>query len=326
MIQAVRSLSEREVFDVIIVGGGPAGLNTAIMCATRHLRVLLFEKDKMGGLLTTLYPNKTIPNYPGFPEGIVAIELVRNWLQHLRFSGVTTMKETVQNVAKDLTVTTDKKKYKSKAVVIATGTRPRQLGIPNESRFSKKGKGVYYFPTHPEDFLGKRVLVVGGGDTAVDATLELLNLADEITLVHRRETFRAFDENVEKVRKSGLVDFVLNGEIMSVKGRRKVEKAVIKHEGRKIEKRVDAVIIAIGLSPNNEVFANLGLDMDERGFIWTDSAQRTNIEGIFAVGDVSYCGLRLITVAAAHGAIASHSIYSFVRKPYWAREAWPTKN
>jgi len=321
----VKSLSEEdEESDVIVVGGGPAGLNTAIMCATRHLKVLLLERNKMGGLLATLYPNKTIPNYPGFPEGIMAIELVRNWLQHLRFSGVTVKQEAVLDVAKDLTVVTDEKEYRSKVVVIATGTRPRRLGMRNESKFSQGGKGVYYFPSHPDEFLGKKVLVVGGGDTAIDAILELLNLADEITLVHRREGFRAFDENVEKVRKSGLVDFVLRGEVIAVKGRRRVEKVVIKQEGKQLEKRVDAIIIAVGLSPNNEVFKNLGVKMDERGFILTDRAQRTNIEGLFAVGDITHVGLRLITVAAAHGAIASHHIYSYVKKPYWAREAWPT--
>ena len=320
----MKSLSEDEEFEVVVVGGGPAGLNTAIMCATRHLKVLLFERDKIGGFLATLYPNKIIPNYPGFPGGIVAIELVRNWLKHLRFSGVKVKQETVLDVAEDLTVATNKKKYRSKAVVIATGTKPRQLGIPNESRFSKEGKGVYYFPSHPEEFLGKKVLVVGGGDTAIDATLELLNLADEITLVHRREGFRAFDDNIEKVRKSGLVDFVLRGEVIAIKGRHKVEKAVIKQEGNELEKRVDSIIISIGLLPNNESFKNLKLRTDERGFIITDRAQRTNIEGIFAVGDITHVGLRLITVAAAHGAIASHHIYSYIKNPYWAREDWPT--
>jgi thioredoxin reductase (NADPH) len=317
----VKCLSGEES-DVIIAGGGPAGLNTAIMCATRHLKVLLLERDKIGGFLATLYPNKIIPNYPGFPEGIVAIELVRNWLRHLRFAGVTVKQEPVLDVAKDLTVATNKKKYRSKSVVIATGTKPRQLGIPNESRFSKEGKGVYYFPSHPEEFLGKKVLVVGGGDTAIDATLELLNLADEITLVHRREGFRALDENVEKVRKSGMVDFILRGKVIAIEGGQKVERAVVDQEGNKLEKRVDSIIIAVGLVPNNEIFKNLGLKTDERGFIMTDRAQRTNIEGIFAVGDITHVGLRLITVAAAHGAIASHHMYSYIRNPYWAREAW----
>ncbi len=314
-------MSEVEAFDVIVVGGGPAGLNTAIMCSTRHLKVLLLEGNKLGGLLTTLYPNKTIPNLPGFPEGIVAIELVRSWLQHLRFSGITVREEAVLDVSKDLTVTTKNRRYRSRAVVIATGTRPKQLGITNESRFSKESKGVCYFSSHPEDFLGKKVLVVGGGDTAIDATLELLNLADEITLVHRRATFRAFDENVEKVRKSGMVDIILRGEVIALKGRNRVEKVVIEREGKNLEKRVDAVIIAVGLSPNTEIVKNLGLKTNENGFVWTDSAQRTNVEGIFAVGDVTQSGLRLITVAVAHGAIASHYIYSFVQKPYWAGEA-----
>jgi len=320
-----KNLSEEEDFDVIVVGGGPAGLNAAIMCATRHLKVLLLERDKIGGLLATLYPNKIIPNYPGFPQGVVAIELVRNWLQHLRFTGVTVKQEAVLDVAKDLTVITDKKKHRSRVVVIATGTRPRRLGIPNELKLSKQGKGVYYFPSHPEKFVGKKVLVVGGGDTAIDATLELLNLTDEITLVHRREGFRAFDENVEKMRKSGLVDLVLGAEVLAFKGRNKVEKVVIRQEGRKLEKRVDAVIIAIGLVPNNEICEKLELKTDERGFILTDRVQRTSIKGIFAVGDITHVGLRLITVAAAHGAIASHYIYSYVKKPYWATEAWATQ-
>ena len=318
-------MSEEEEFDVIVVGGGPAGLNTAIMCATRHLKVLVLERDKIGGLLATLYPNKIIPNYPGFPNGIVAIELVRNWLQHLRFAGVTVKQEVVLDVVKDLIITTNKKKYRGRVVVIATGAKPRRLGILNESRFSKTGKGVYYFTSHPEEFVGKKVLVVGGGDTAIDAALELLNLADEITVVHRREGFRAFDENVERIRKSGMVDFLLRGQLIAIKGRHRVEKVVIRKDGKKLEKSVDAVIIAIGLVPNNEVFKNLGLKTDKRGFILTNGGQRTNVEGIFAVGDITYVGLRLITVAAAHGAIASHHIYSYVKKPYWAREAWPTE-
>ncbi len=318
-------MSEEEDFDVIVVGGGPAGLNTSIMCATRHLKVLLLEGDRMGGLLATLYPNKVIPNYPGFPDRVVAIELVRNWLRHLRFAGVTVKGETVLNVSEDLTVATAKNTYWSKAIVVATGTKPRRLGIANEERFSRDSKGVYYFASHPEEFLGKRVLVVGGGDTAIDAALELLNLAEELTLVHRHEGFRAFEGNVEKVRRSGVVNLLLNGEIVALKGRQSLEKVVLKQRSRTLEKRVDAVIIAIGLVPNDQAFKSLGLKTDDHGFILTDRAQRTNIEGVFAVGDITNVGLRLIAVAAGHGAIASHHIYLYVKKPYWAREAWPTE-
>ncbi len=289
------------------------------MCATRNLKVLLLERDKLGGLLATLYPNKIIPNYPGFPDGVVAIELVRNWLGHLRFTAVTFKQETVKTVSRSLTVRTGKNNYRPKVVVIATGTEPRRLGIQNEARFSKAGRGVHYFASHPEEFLEKKVLVVGGGDSAIDVVLELLNLASEITLVHRRRGFRAFDENVEKARRSGLVNFLLEAEVVAFRGRGRVEKAVIKQGERSFEKRIDAAVISVGLSPNNQAFVNLGLRTDERGFILTDRAQRTSVKGIFAVGDITDVGLRLISVAAAHGAIASHYIYSYVRKPYWTK-------
>ncbi|UCD96518.1 MAG: NAD(P)/FAD-dependent oxidoreductase [Candidatus Bathyarchaeota archaeon] len=317
-------MSEEEDFDVIVVGGGPAGLNTAIMCASRHLKVLLLEGNKMGGLLATLYPNKTIPNYPGFPEGIVAIKLVRSWLHHLKSTGVVFKSEMVARVERDLTVTSTRTEYKSHVVVLATGTKPRRLGILHEEEFSRESKGVYYFASHPEEFLGKRVIVVGGGDTAIDATLELLDLASEVTLIHRHEGFRAFDQNVERVRRSGIVNVLPNAELLAMEGNGRVEKVIVKQRGEKLEKQVDAVIIAIGLVPNDQIFSHLPLKTNPQGFLLTDRAQRTNVEGIFAVGDVTNVGLRLITVAAGHGAIASHHIYSFIRRPYWTRETWPT--
>ena len=317
-----KSLSEEEDFDVIIVGGGPAGLNTAIMCDTRHLSVLLLEKDKLGGLLAGLYPNKMIPNYPGFPK-ISAIELVRNWLAHLRLSGVTVRKETAVSLTKDCMLATSRKTYRPKVVVVATGAKPRHLGLPNEERFNRENKGVYYFPSHPEAFLGKRVVVVGGGDTAIDATLELLNLASEITLVHRNEGFRAFDMNVDSVKRSGLVDIILKGKVKAIDGKERVESVVIEQGNNVVRKNVDAVIIAIGLVPEDSFFKDLNIKKDEGGFIVTDGFQRTSVEGVFAVGDVVKGGLRLITVAAAQGAIASHSIYSYIRSPYWTREKWP---
>jgi thioredoxin reductase (NADPH) len=313
---------EEEEFDVIIVGGGPAGLNAAIMCDTRHLKVLLLEKDKLGGLLASLYPTKTIPNYPGFPE-ITAIELVRNWLANLRFSGVTVKKETALSMTNDLVLTTDRKTYRTKVVVIATGAKPRRLGLPNEERFSRDDKGVYYFPSHKEAFLGKRVVVVGGGDTAIDATLEMLNLAKEITLVHRKEGFRAFEMNVDTVKRSGLVDFVMRGEVKAIEGKDRVEGVVIQQQQKVFRKDADAVIISIGLVPEDSFFKNLEIKRDRGGFILTDRAQRTSVEGVFAIGDVVQGGLRLITVAAAHGAIASHYIYSYVKRPYWTRGKWP---
>ncbi|HDN95885.1 MAG TPA: NAD(P)/FAD-dependent oxidoreductase, partial [Thermoplasmatales archaeon] len=200
-----------EMWDVIVVGGGPAGLTTAIMCANRMLKTLVLEGGKWGGLPATMYPNKVIPNYPGFPEGITGIELVRRWLRHVRDNEYVIMKrERVVKIEKGGIVKTEDNEYHGKTVVIATGTRPRELGIPGEAMFNRGDKGVYYYVTHREKFIDNVVLVVGGGDTAVDAALDLVDLAKEIYIIHRRDRSRAIDENVKKMEKSKNIKIMLN--------------------------------------------------------------------------------------------------------------------
>ena len=166
------------------------------------------------------------------------------------------------------------------------------------------------------------MLVVGGGDTAVDAALDLVDLADEITIVHRRDRFRALDENVKKMEESKKINIMLNTEVEEIKGRDKVEEVVLVNNktGEKTVLSVDKVVLAVGLKPNTEMFAELGIKTDDRGYIITDNMQRTNVEGIFAVGDIVKGAFRLLVVGAAHGAIASQKIYEYIRKPYWAGE------
>ena len=219
-------------------------------------------------------------------------------------------------------VKTEENEYHGKTVVIATGTRPRELGLPGEAKFNKGDKGVYYYVTHREKFIGNKVLVVGGGDTAVDAALDLVDLADEITIIHRRDRFRALDENVKKMEESKKINIMLNTEIEEIKGKDKVEEVVLVNNktGEKKVLSVDKVVLAVGLKPNTEMFAELGIKTDDRGYIITDNMQRTNVEGVFAVGDIVKGAFRLLIVGAAHGAIASHKIYEYIRKPYWAGE------
>ncbi len=312
-----------EMWDVIVVGGGPAGLTTAIMCANRMLKTLVLEGGKWGGLPATMYPNKVIPNYPGFPEGITGIELVRRWLRHVRDNPYVTMKrERVVKIEKGGIVKTEDNEYHGKTVVIATGTRPRELGIPGEAMFNRADKGVYYYVTHREKFIDNVVLVVGGGDTAVDAALDLVDLAREIYIIHRRDRFRAMDENVKKMEESKNINIMLNTELEEIRGKDKVEEVVLLNNktGEKKVLKVDKVILAVGLKPNTEMFTELGVKTDDRGFIITDSYQRTNVEGVFAVGDIVKGAFRLLIVGAAHGAIASQKIYEYIRKPYWAGE------
>jgi thioredoxin reductase (NADPH) len=316
-------MSDQKVYDVVIVGGGPAGLTTGIMCADRKLDVLILEGGTWGGLLATLYPNKVIPNYPGFPEGIVAIELVRRWLKQAKDSRIEMKNERVVEITPDLAIKTQEENaYRGKVVIIAVGIRPRQLGIPGEQKFNKKDRGVYYYVTHPEDFIGKKVLVVGGGDTAIDAALDLVDLADQITIIHRKDVFRGVDENVEKMEKSEKIDILMNTELESIEGDKTVEKAILwnNKEDKNYEIDVDAMILSVGMVPNSEIFDKLGLKADKRGYVITDTAQRTNVQGIFAAGDIVEGGFKLIIVGAAHGAVAAHHAYAYINKPYWAAE------
>lgn len=312
-----------EMWDVIVVGGGTAGLTTAIMCSNRRLKTLVLEGGVWGGLPATMYPSKVIPNYPGFPDGITGIELVRRWIKQARESPYVTMKrERVIKIEKGGIVKTEENEYHGKTVVIATGTRPRELGIPGEALFNKGDKGVYYYVTHREKFIDNRVIVVGGGDTAVDAALDLVDLAKEITIIHRRDRFRALDENVKKMEESNKITIKLNTEIEEIRGKGKVEEVTLVNNktGEKEVVQVDKIVLAVGLKPNTEMFAELGIETDDRGYILTDNMQRTNVEGVFAVGDIVKGAFRLLIVGAAHGAIASQKIYEYIRKPYWAGE------
>lgn len=316
-------MSEQNIYDVIIVGGGPAGLTAGIMCEERRLSVLILEGGTWGGLLATLYPNKVITNYPGFPDGIVAIELVRKWLTQAKKADIDMRNERVVEITRDRVVkTAEGSKYTGKVVIIAVGIRPRQLGIIGEQKFNKKDKGVYYYVTHPKQFIGKKVLVVGGGDTAIDAVLDLVDLADETTIIHRKDTFRAVDENVEKMKKTGKINILMNTEIKKIEGDRKVKKVVLwnNKEGKTFEIDVDAVILSVGMVPNTEILEKLQVKTDKKGYIITDTSQRTNVEGIFAAGDIVKGGFKIIIVGAAHGAVAAHHAYAYITKPYWAAE------
>ncbi len=317
-------MSEQIIYDVIIVGGGPAGLTAGIMCEERQLSVLILEGGTWGGLLATLYPDKVITNYPGFPDGIVATELVKKWLSQAEKADIDMRTERVTEITRDRVVkTAEGNTYTGKVVIIAAGIRPGQLGIPGEQKFNKENRGVYYYVTHPDQFIGKNVLVVGGGDTAVDAVLDLMDLADKITIIHRKDTFRAVDENVEKI-KTEKVSMLMNTEIKKIEGNRKVKKAVLwnNKEDKTFEIDVDAVVLSVGMVPNTEIFEKLGLKTDKKGYIITDTSQRTNVEGIFAAGDIVRGGFKIIIVGAAHGAVAAHHAYAYINKPYWADKQW----
>ncbi|MCK5238907.1 MAG: NAD(P)/FAD-dependent oxidoreductase [Candidatus Thorarchaeota archaeon] len=304
-------------YDVIIIGGGPAGLSAGIIAAYKGLRTAVFEGGTWGGLLSTIYPYKHVFNYPGIPK-ILASHLVAEWVKQAADLGVYLMHERVTEITSEKQVSTEDGTYSAKVIIIATGMRPNTLGIPGEVEFSRKNRGVFPYVTEPEFFHDKRVLVIGGGDTALDAVVDAHSVTDKIWLAHRKDKFRAAESIVNRIVKEEMAEIRYNTEIREIRGETEVTHATLEDNktGKKWDLEVDRVVIAVGLIPNTEVFSNLGLKMNNR-FIATDGEMRTNIEGLFAAGDIVSV-YQLATVAAAQGALAAHNAYKHIRKPYWS--------
>ncbi len=304
-------------YDVIIIGGGPAGLSAGIIAAYKGLHTAVFEGGTWGGLLSTIYPYKHVFNYPGIPK-ILASHLVAEWVKQAADLGVYLMHERVTEITSEKQVSTEDGTYSAKVIIIATGMRPNTLGIPGEVEFSRKNRGVFPYVTEPEFFHDKRVLVIGGGDTALDAVVDAHSVTDKIWLAHRKDKFRAAESIVNRIVKEEMAEIRYNTEIREIRGETEVTHATLEDNktGKKWDLEVDRVVIAVGLIPNTEVFSNLGLKMNNR-FIATDGEMRTNIEGLFAAGDIVSV-YQLATVAAAQGALAAHNAYKHIRKPYWS--------
>ncbi|MCK5151495.1 MAG: NAD(P)/FAD-dependent oxidoreductase, partial [Candidatus Thorarchaeota archaeon] len=273
-------------YDVIIIGGGPAGLSAGIIAAYKGLRTAVFEGGTWGGLLSTIYPYKHVFNYPGIPK-ILASHLVAEWVKQAADLGVYLMHERVTEITSEKQVSTEDGTYSAKVIIIATGMRPNTLGIPGEVEFSRKNRGVFPYVTEPEFFHDKRVLVIGGGDTALDAVVDAHSVTDKIWLAHRKDKFRAAESIVNRIVKEEMAEIRYNTEIREIRGETEVTHATLEDNktGEKWDLEVDRVVIAVGLIPNTEVFSNLGLKMNNR-FIATDGEMRTNIEGLFAAGDI----------------------------------------
>ncbi len=307
-------------FDVIVVGGGPAGLSAGIVASLKGLKTAVFEGGSWGGLLSTIYPRKRIFNYPGTPS-IRADHLVSEWVRQAADNKVHLIKERVVYIDSSLYVeTTENQRYSAKAIIIATGMTPNLLGIPGEEKFSKRNRGVYPYVVDPEEFQDKVVLVVGGGDTAIDATLDLTSISKKIFLAHRRTEFRAAETSLKKVMNAKNVEILTETNIKEILGDQTVTGVKLErtHNQEVFALEVDRVILAVGLRPNTEIFASLNLEFNGK-YLRTDALQRTKIPGIFAAGDI-VTPYQLATVAAAQGALAAHGAYLYIREPYWQQE------
>ncbi|MBY8999759.1 MAG: FAD-dependent oxidoreductase [Candidatus Heimdallarchaeota archaeon] len=313
--------------DLGIIGGGVGGLGAAIIAAYKGLKVTVFEGGRLGGIVGTLYGRKILENYPGAPS-ILSKRLIDEFIIQVREVQAEIRSERVINVDKEddiLTIVTNEGKYNFRSVIIATGSKPAELGITGERKFSMKDRGVYNFVTDPDRFKGSTVLIVGGGDTAIDAVHMIADDAKKIYLVHRRDSFRAAETKVKQIVDDNLAEIIYEHQIAELKGETNLEKAILQNveTHMKREINIDKCILAVGMTTNLDIFEDIGVKTEGK-YIKVDKEMRTNIPGIFAVGDI-VTQYQLIVIAVAQGAIAAHNAFGMIRKPYWYKdEAWPT--
>jgi len=301
------------IYDLIIMGAGPAGISAGIYARRRELETLVLEKASVGGQI--LLTNE-IENWPGF-ESISGSELAKRMESHARKLGVEFKAEEVigMNLKEEMkTITTREKEYQTKAVIIATGGQHRKLGIKGEGEFA--GKGVSYCAICDGPFFkDKTIAVVGGGNAAAEDALYLSELASKTYLIHRKGSLRA-EEAVQKKLKERGVESILNTEIEEILGDKFVTSIKIKTDKEERILPVDGVFVAIGIVPSTTMAKGAGIELDEKDYIKVNRNQETNIPGVFAAGDITG-GVMQISTAVGEGCVAALSAYKYIKNPYW---------
>ena len=284
------------MYDVIIIGAGPAGLTSALYLLRANKKVLVLEAKSYGGQIINA---SNVENYPGI-ESISGFDFATNLYNQVVKLGGEIKFETVIRVEEDRRVITSKNEYNSKVVIIATGAANRKLNIENEEKFI--GKGISYCATCDGNFFkNKEVAVNGGGNTALEDAIYLSNLCSKVYLIHRRDEFRGEDKYVEELKNKSNVEFILNSKITSINGSDKLESITV-NEDKEI--KVDGLFIAIGQEPKNDIFSNV-VDLDDKGYIITHDDVYTKTEFIYVAGDTREKELRQLTTAVSDGSIAA---------------------
>jgi len=295
------------MYDVAIIGGGPAGITAAIYCARYRLNVILFC-DEFGGQVTKTHK---IENYPGFST-ISGMELSSHFRKQLDYNNIEIIDKQVEGIKKEKEIFKLNNEIEAKSVILALGMKRRQLNIPGEKEFL--GKGVSYCATCDAAFFkDKTVGVIGGNDSAAVAADILSQHASKVSIIYRKAKIRAEPAWIEEMEKNPKIEIIPNTNITEIKGTQMVE-SVTFDSGK--EFKLDGVFIEIGSVPSTALVTSLGVKADEKGYIIIDCAQKTNVEGVFAAGDITTgCNyMRQIVAAASEGAVAAQSIYVWLKK------------
>jgi len=301
-------------YDVIIIGGGPAGLTAGLYTSRARLRTLLIELGIFGGQITT---TETIENYPGFPNGISGSELGQLMEEQAKKFGLETVREEALEVrlaGDQKVVKTYESEYVSKALIVSTGTEYRRLGIPGEEEFI--GKGVSFCATCDGAFFqDSSIVVVGGGDSALTEALFLTKFAKEVTIIHRRDALRATKIYQERAFANPKIKFLWNSVVQEIRGDKMVQSILVRNVKTNEVKElpVEGVFLFVGITPRTQFLKGL-VEMDEAGYILTNENGETNVKGIFAAGDCRKKLLRQISTAVGDGATAAFAVEKFLEE------------
>jgi thioredoxin reductase (NADPH) len=317
-IRVVLRPLKMEELELAIIGAGAAGLAAGIYGVRSGLKTVVLEEKLAGG---TVADAPIVENYPGFPS-VAGNELAQKMVAHAKAAGVT-LKEFETVVGLDLKsekkrVQTQKAVYEARAVIFASGSHYRQLGIPGEKEF--RGRGVSYCGICDGPFFkGKRVLVVGGGNSAVMTTLYLAGIASETKIVHRRQAFRCEEALTQGLKNAKNVEIFWNTEIKEIRGDKVVQNAILldKNTGETREMSVNGVFVQVGEDPNSKIAKEAGVALDQDEYIITDARQQTNLEGVYAAGDVTNHPIKQVGTAVGQGITAALEAYGYIRRPYY---------
>ncbi len=299
-------------YDTIIIGGGPAGLTAAIYSGRARMNTLLVERTYPGGLMMI---SEQIENFPGFPTGVSGPELCTAMQDQVSKFGAQIQLAEIQSVdlAKPIkTVRTSDGDYAAKTVILAMGAKPRRLGVPGEKEF--QGRGVSYCATCDGPFFkGKRLAVVGGGDSAVEDSCYLTRFAKDVTIIHRRDKLRAAKMLQERALSNPKINIIWDSVVEEINGSPEVERLMVKNvkTSNLTPVKVDGIFILIGQEPDT-AFLKGQVSLNEFGYIPTDVEMKTNLPGVFAAGDVRQKSFRQIVTACADGAIAANSAEKYI--------------
>jgi len=289
------------MFDLIIVGAGPAGLTAALYGRRANKKVLVLESKSYGGQIINA---SRIENYPGLPN-ITGFDFANSLYNQVTSLGVEIKFEKVISINEKKEVCTKENTYNANAIIIATGAENRKLGLENEADYI--GKGVSYCATCDGNFYkDKIVAVVGGGNTALTDAIYLSDIASKVYLIHRRDSFRGEDKYLSELKKRDNVEFVLNSNIVKINGSDLIESIEVEDaDDNKTTKEVNGLFIAVGQEPKNMIFEGL-IDIDENGYVISSDGVHTNIDGIYVAGDARVKDLRQLVTAVSDGAIAAN--------------------